>query len=147
MWALLTIIFYLPPAVLNYYYEKIILSFFSLGFFGLQAQTDHSTFLNAIDANAAQYSEVAQTIWSYAEMGYQETFAAEGFTIEKGIAGIPTAFSATYGTDGPVIAILGEYDALPGLSQKTLPYKVSNNTRAGHGLDTICLEPHLPLQQ
>ena len=136
--------------------KKIILSFFSLGFFGLQAQTDHSTFLNAIDANAAQYSEVAQTIWSYAEMGYQETkssallqetLAAEGFTIEKGIAGIPTAFSATYGTDGPVIAILGEYDALPGLSQKTLPYKVSNNTRAGHGLDTICLEPHLPLQQ
>jgi aminobenzoyl-glutamate utilization protein B len=127
--------------------KKIILSFFSLWFFGLQAQTDHSTFLNAIDANAAQYSEVAQTIWSYAEMGYQETFAAEGFTIEKGIAGIPTAFSATYGTDGPVIAILGEYDALPGLSQKTLPYKVSNNTRAGHGLDTICLEPHLPLQQ
>jgi aminobenzoyl-glutamate utilization protein B len=136
--------------------KKTILSFFSLAFFGLQAQTDHSTFLNAIDANAAQYSEIAQTIWSYAEMGYQETksstllqetLAAEGFTIEKGIAGIPTAFSATYGTDGPVIAILGEYDALPGLSQKTLPYKVSNNTRAGHGLDTICLEPHLPLQQ
>ena len=53
--------------------KKTILSFFSLAFFGLQAQTDHSTFLNSIDANAAQYSEVAQTIWSYAEMGYQET--------------------------------------------------------------------------
>jgi len=90
--------------------KKIILFFFSLGFFGLQAQTDHSTFLNAIDANAAQYSEVAQTIWSYAEMGYQETkssallqetLVAEGFTIEKGIAGIPTA-------DFKYIPLLGE---------------------------------------
>jgi len=55
MWALLTIIFNLPPTVLNYYYEKIILPFFSLAFFGLQAQTDHSTFLNSIDANAVIY--------------------------------------------------------------------------------------------
>ena len=136
--------------------KKTILSFFSLAFFGLQAQTDHSTFLNAIDANAAQYSEVAQTIWSYAEMGYQETkssallqetLAAEGFTIEKGIAGIPTAFSATYGTDGPVIAILGEYDALPGLSQKTFLIKFLTTPEPVTVVDTICLEPHLPLQQ
>jgi len=106
--------------------KKIFLSLFSLAVFGVQAQTDHTSFLNAIDANAAQYGTIAQTIWGYAEMGYQETkssallqetLAAEGFVIEKGIAGIPTAFSATYGTDGPVIAILGEYDALPGLSQ------------------------------
>ena len=122
--------------------KKIFLSLFSLAVFGVQAQTDHTPFLSAIDANAAKYGTIAQTIWGYAEMGYQEkkssallqeTLAAEGFVIEKGIAGIPTAFSATYGTDGPVIAILGEYDALPGLSQKNLPYKVDNNTRAGHG--------------
>ena len=74
-------------------------------------------------------------------MGYQEaessallqkTLKNEGFKIEKGVAEIPTAFVATFGSSGPVIAILGEFDALPGLSQKALPYKVSNNGKAGH---------------
>ena len=74
-------------------------------------------------------------------MGYQEaessallqkTLKDEGFKIEKGVAEIPTAFVATFGSSGPVIAILGEFDALPGLSQKALPYKVSNNGKAGH---------------
>lgn len=108
----------------------------------LNAQNNYKTFIEDIDSKASKYSEIAQTIWNYAEMGYQEkkssallqkTLADEGFTIKKGIAKIPTAFSATFGTDGPVIAILGEYDALPGLSQKNVPYKISNNTRAGHG--------------
>ena len=53
--------------------KKIFLSLFSLVVFGVQAQTDHTPFLNAIDANAAQYGTIAQTIWGYAEMGYQET--------------------------------------------------------------------------
>ncbi|MGB2152514.1 MAG: amidohydrolase [Flavobacteriaceae bacterium] len=108
----------------------------------LHAQTNYKTFMEDIDSKSSKYSEIAQTIWNYAEMGYQEkqssallqkTLSDAGFTVEKGVAGIPTAFSATFGTNGPVIAILGEYDALPGLSQKNVPYKVSNNTRAGHG--------------
>jgi aminobenzoyl-glutamate utilization protein B len=74
-------------------------------------------------------------------MGYQEaessallqkTLKDEGFKIEKGVVEIPTAFVATFGSSGPVIAFLGEFDALPGLSQKALPYKVSNNGKAGH---------------
>ena len=108
----------------------------------LHAQTNYKTFMEDIDSMSSKYSEIAQTIWNYAEMGYQEkqssallqkTLSDAGFTVEKGVAGIPTAFSATFGTNGPVIAILGEYDALPGLSQKNVPYKISNNTRAGHG--------------
>ena len=104
-------------------------------------QAKYNRILNSIDENKNNYSEIAQQIWSYAEMGYQEaessallqkTLKDEGFKIEKGVAEIPTAFVATFGSSGPVIAFLGEFDALPGLSQKALPYKVSNNGKAGH---------------
>ena len=94
------------------------------------AQNKYKSVLSSIDAHQDQYQSVAQEIWSYAEMGYQEerssallqkTLSEEGFTIEAGVADIPTAFVATYGSGGPVIAILGEYDALPGLSQQAVP--------------------------
>ena len=97
--------------------------------------------LSDLDASQEAYAKVALQIWEYAEMGYQEEKSSAllqqilvdaGFTIQKGVAGIPTAFIAEYNNGGPVIAILGEYDALPGLSQKALPYKISNETRAGH---------------
>ena len=87
------------------------------------------------------YSTIAQKIWEYAEMGFQEeksaailqeTLRNEGFTITKGVAGIPTAFIAEYGEGKPVIAILGEYDALPGLSQEAVPEKKSAGKAAGH---------------
>lgn len=88
-------------------------------------QAKYNRILNSIDDNKANYSKIAQQIWSHAEMGYQEsqssallqkTLEYEGFKITAGVAEIPTAFIATYGSGGPVIAILGEYDALPGLS-------------------------------
>lgn len=116
-----------------------LLFFFNL--FLSFGQAKYNRILNSIDENKNNYSEIAQQIWSYAEMGYQEaessallqkTLKDEGFKIEKGVAEIPTAFVATFGSSGPVIAILGEFDALPGLSQKALPYKVSNNGKAGH---------------
>src|SRR5438128_945673 len=71
-----------------------------------------------------KYKTVATAIWSYAEVGYKETRSTallqatlqqNGFTIEAGAAGIPTAFVATYGNGKPVIGILAEFDALPGL--------------------------------
>ncbi len=103
------------------------------------AQSDR--ILKELENNQAYYANIALQIWEYAEMGYQEeksstllqkTLSDAGFTIKKGVAGIPTSFIAEYSNDGPVIAILGEYAALPGLSQKAVPYKVSNQTRAGH---------------
>ena len=102
---------------------------------------DHQAILTSLDKEAERFANIALTIWDYAEMGYQEekssallqeTLAQEGFTIKRGVAGIPTAFIAEYNNGGPVIAILGEYDALPGLSQKAVAYKVSNGKRAGH---------------
>ena len=94
-----------------------------------------------LDAKKEKYSAIAQQIWGFAEMGYQEeksaallqeTLSVEGFTITKGVAGIPTAFIAEYGEGLPVIAVLGEYDALPGLSQEAIAEKKSAGKSAGH---------------
>ena len=83
--------------------------------------------LAAIEEKKQLVANVADQIWEYAELSLQEVQSAalyvrvlrqEGFAVEKGICGIPTAFSATYGTGRPVIGILAEYDALSGLSQQ-----------------------------
>ncbi|MCX6551485.1 MAG: amidohydrolase, partial [Acidobacteria bacterium] len=83
--------------------------------------------LSSIDAKKDQYAAVAKQIWEYAELGYQEdrssallqkTLADAGFTVAQGVAGMPTAFAATYGSGSPVIVVIGEFDALPGLSQE-----------------------------
>jgi len=74
-----------------------------------------------------KFGKISDTIWSYAELGLQEfkssklladTLEQAGFKVERGLAGIPTCFVATYGSGKPLIGILGEYDALPMLSQK-----------------------------
>ncbi|HEY3286090.1 MAG TPA: amidohydrolase [Gemmatimonadaceae bacterium] len=84
----------------------------------------------SIDARAAHYSDVAHQIWGFAEVGYQEVkssallqreLTAAGFAVKPGIDGMPTAFTAEFGRGKPVIAVLGEFDALPGLSQDTIP--------------------------
>ena len=81
----------------------------------------------AIEKKADLIAGTADSIWEYAELSLQEeqsaalyckTLESEGFTVEKGICGIPTAFSASYGAGRPIIGILAEYDALSGLSQK-----------------------------
>lgn len=90
-----------------------------------------------------ELTELSDKIWSYEEVAFRETkssaaliaFAKKnGFNVEEGVAEIPTAFVATYGSGSPVIAIMGEFDALPGLSQKTVPEKSPlNKGGAGHG--------------
>jgi aminobenzoyl-glutamate utilization protein B len=81
----------------------------------------------SIEEQRAIYSDIAKKIWGYAEVGYQEEKSSKllqsileeaGFSIESGVAEIPTAFVASYGQGRPVIGILAEYDALPGLSQE-----------------------------
>ena len=78
----------------------------------------------------ARDAEVARTIWDYAEVGYQETKSSAllqqeltkaGFKVQAGVAGIPTAFVASAGSGKPVIGILAEYDALPGITQDAVP--------------------------
>ncbi len=117
----------------------------------LQAQKTNTTagapntaaMLTALDAKADHYADVAKQIWGFAEVGFMEVKSTAllqselrnaGFTITTGVAGEPTAFVAEYGSGKPVIALLGEFDALPGLSQDATP---SRNPLiaggAGHG--------------
>ena len=85
--------------------------------------------MSAFDARADELAAVAHSIWQYAELGYleqqssallQEQLAAADFRIEQGVAGIPTAFIAERGSGRPVVAVLAEFDALPGLSQQAV---------------------------
>ena len=89
------------------------------------------------------YKKIALNIWEYAELGYKEFKSSvllqnmlkeNEFNIVAGVAAIPTAFAATYGSGTPVIGILAEFDALPGLSQDNSPGKtpIANNNN-GHG--------------
>ena len=82
---------------------------------------------DAVREKAQIITGLNRAVWEYAELGYQETKSAaaiikaledDGFTVTKELAGIPTAFKAVWGSGSPVVGILGEYDALPGLSQK-----------------------------
>lgn len=83
--------------------------------------------LTAVDNYKELLCEVSDKLWDHPEIGFHETYASElycstlkelGFQVEQNLAGIPTAFSGTYGEGGPVIGFLGEFDALPGLSQQ-----------------------------
>ncbi len=107
----------------------------------MQAQKSEKEIIKNLEQKSETYGTIAQNIWEFAEMGYQEnqssgllqkTLQDAGFSIKKGVAGIPTAFIAEYGNGTPVIAIMGEYDALPGLSQKAVAEKESAGKAAGH---------------
>lgn len=117
-----------------------------LGYSQLFAQNNatlKTTTLQQLDKRYTEYQTIARNIWEFAEVGYKEnkssallkeTLQKEGFQVTAGQAGIPTAFIATYGSGSPVIAILAEYDALPGLSQQAVPEKKSiQGQDAGHG--------------
>jgi aminobenzoyl-glutamate utilization protein B len=95
-----------------------------------KAAANTAPMLTGLDAAAAHYATVAKQIWTFAEVGYMEEKSSAllqselkgaGFTVTAGVAGEPTAFIAEYGSGKPVIAILGEFDALPGLSQDSVP--------------------------
>jgi aminobenzoyl-glutamate utilization protein B len=98
----------------------------------LKAQKDKQFVTKEIEKKTPDYKAIASQIWRNAELGFQEekssgllqeTLKKAGFTIEAGVSGMPTAFVASYGSGKPVIGILAEFDALPGLSQDSVPYK------------------------
>lgn len=103
---------------------------------------DRSMVLSYLDLHSDAHAEMAREIWDLAELGYQETESSRllqtalevnGFQLERGIAGIPTAFVASFGSGKPVIGILAEFDALPGISQAAVPFrKIVDNKPDGH---------------
>ena len=89
---------------------------------------------NQIDDTASEMIEASDSIWEYAETAFLETdsmetlcelLRKEGFEVEEGVAGIPTAFKGIFGFGKPVIGFLGEYDALSGLNQVAGAWKRS----------------------
>lgn len=129
--------------------QKIIFLFAALLVVGItNAQTKNTEVLKDqaikdLQGKYDDYKKVALQIWNYAEVGYKEvkssalhqkTLSDNGFTVEAGVADIPTAFVATYGSGKPVIGILAEFDALPGLAQNATPEKSTiEGQNAGHG--------------
>ena len=90
---------------------------------------EKKSILAEIESRQSSIWKISDALWSYAELGLEEhlssklladTLASEGFSVERGVAGMPTAFVATWenGSGGPVIGFLAEYDALPMISQK-----------------------------
>ena len=86
--------------------------------------------VGSIDAQFDDMTRMSDAIWSHAEIALEETESsalladyaeAQGFNVTRGVAGMPTAFIAEYGEGEPVIGVLGEFDALPRLSQSATP--------------------------
>ena len=99
--------------------------------------------VDLVGNQSAKLIDISNQIWAAEETAFEEQASsklladyaeANGFKVERGVAEIPTAFVATYGSGSPVIGILGEFDALPGLSQKTVPVKDPLHVgKPGHG--------------
>jgi aminobenzoyl-glutamate utilization protein B len=117
----------------------VAVSAITAGRVGADAKED---MLRVIEEHREDYAAWALQIWDWAELGYQEERSSAllrrqveeaGFVVETGVAGIPTSFIATYGQGEPVIGILAEFDALPGLSQEAVPLRQSRHEGgAGH---------------
>lgn len=130
-------------------YKILICTLFVFLFFGtthaqqLSEQKLKTTVISSIDAKYDELTKLSDQIWRFEEIAFQEIKSAEalasyaeaqGFKVSRGVADIPTALIAEYGSGKPVIAIMGEFDALPGLSQNTVPEKSPLNAgAAGHG--------------
>jgi aminobenzoyl-glutamate utilization protein B len=108
-----------------------------------QQPTRHQQVLELVDQHAMHFTATSKAIWDFAELGYQEQkssallqheLQSAGFRVQSPVADEPTAFVAIYGQGEPVIGILGEFDALPGLSQTATPDRSPVTTDApGHG--------------
>ncbi len=129
-------------------HKKYILVLLITGHFQILPGQKKDKVPEQLERSRHKYEQIAHTIWEYAELGYQEhrssqllqqTLLEEGFNVDKGVAEIPTAFVASYGSGSPVIGILAEFDALPGISQDAVPerrevVKGGNGHACGHHL-------------
>ena len=106
-------------------------------------EADKKAAAATIDRNASEMTTLANEVWQYAETALKETKSSKaladyaetkGFRVTRNVAGMPTAFVAEYGSGAPVIGIMGEFDALPGISQKAQPSREALQEGApGHG--------------
>lgn len=101
-----------------------------LAVFGWGQTPDPQTLLKQVEARAPRFKEISRQIWENPELGWaefkssallKEELRQAGFRIQENVGGLPTAFVAEWGSGKPVIGIIGEFDALPGLSQDAEP--------------------------
>lgn len=125
-------------------YRILALLFLGTTFF-LQAQEiseEKQQIIQQLDQSIETYGQIAQEIWELAELGFLETKSTEilqntlkkaGFKVTAGVADMPTAFIAEYGSGSPIIGLLAEYDALPGMAQEAEPTRIIREGQAaGH---------------
>jgi len=108
-----------------------------------KANPNKTSVIQSVDKHEKELIDLSDKIWSYAETALKEHKSSkvladyaesQGFVVKRGVAGMPTAFVAEFGSGKPIIGIMGEYDALPGISQKVQPTKEAYETgTAGHG--------------
>ena len=120
-----------------------VLSMITLSVSAQKLSKNKQAVIASVEKHEKELIRISDEIWSIAETAFEETQSAEilasyaeknGFTVDRGVAGMPTAFVATYGSGSPVLSVVGEFDALPGLSQKTEPTKNPlNEGEPGHG--------------
>jgi aminobenzoyl-glutamate utilization protein B len=125
-------------------FHRIVLAFAAIGFSALSSipalAGPREDIISGIDDRFEEHKAIALKIWDLAELGYlevessallQQKLAAEGFRVQTGVAGIPTSFVAEAGSGGPVIALLAEFDALPGITQTASPQREEIPGKAG----------------
>jgi aminobenzoyl-glutamate utilization protein B len=108
-----------------------------------RANPNKDAVVQSVLKHQTELISISDKIWSYAETALKENKSskeladyaeAQGFTLKRGVAGMPTAFIAEYGSGKPIIGIMGEFDALPGISQKAQATKEALNVgEGGHG--------------
>ncbi|QCX02308.1 amidohydrolase [Aggregatimonas sangjinii] len=126
--------------------KHLLLAICTLMAFTLSAQKiskNKKAVIASVETHKTELIKISDSIWALAETAFEESVSAavladyaekNGMTVTRGVADIPTAFTATYGSGKPVISILGEFDALPGISQKASPIKEPLEAgAAGHG--------------
>ncbi|MEQ6123411.1 amidohydrolase [Pseudotenacibaculum sp. MALMAid0570] len=123
----------------------ILILFVSVGLYAQKKKLSKNkkALIASVEKHKKELIRISDEIWRLAETAFEETNSAEilasyaekqGFKVERGVAEMPTAFVATYGSGSPVISVLGEFDALPGISQKAQPTKSPLvEGGAGHG--------------
>ncbi len=121
----------------------VILLMFTFSISAQKMTKNKKAAIASVEKHKEKLIKISDSIWAAAEIAFQESKSSEilaqyaeknGMKVERGVANIPTAFTATYGSGKPVISILGEFDALPGISQKASPIKEAyEEGAAGHG--------------
>ncbi len=109
----------------------------------MKVNPNKTSTIQSVEKHQQELTKLSDEIWGYAETALKEHKSskaladyaeAQGFTVKRGVAGMPTAFTAEFGSGKPIIGIMGEFDALPGISQKAMPTKEALVPDAGgHG--------------